>query len=257
MSRVPTINPGPSNALADQPKTIFAHIAELRSCVVRALLGLAVGMAIALPFQSRLLMILVYPARGSLSHLTYLSPAEPFVTQFKLALVAGLLLALPYVVWQLWTFVAPALYVREQRWVARLSGFSLGLFWLGVLFAYGVAIPFTMRFFQQYQNEFLFDNITINNYVNFALAMLVAFGAAFQLPLVLLFLMRTGLVTRAYLARNRRMVIVIVLIAAAVFTPPDIVSMFVMAVPLYALFEIALGIERVIATRAAQPQEPA
>jgi len=257
MSRVPTINPGPSNAPADQPKTIFAHVAELRSCVVRALLGLAVGMAIAMPFQDRLLQILVFPARASLSNLTYLSPAEPFVTQFKLALVAGLLLALPYVVWQLWTFVAPALYVREQLWIARLSGFSLGLFWAGVLFAYWVAIPFTMRFFQQYESNFLIASITIQHYVNFALAMLVAFGAAFQLPLVLLFLMRTGLVTRAYLARNRRMVVVIVLIAAAVFTPPDIVSMFVMAVPLYALFEIALGIERIIAARAAQPQEPA
>jgi len=125
------------------------------------------------------------------------------------------------------------------------------------LFAYFAAIPFTMRFFQQYESSFLFANITIQHYVNFALGMLVAFGAAFQLPLVLLFLMRTGLVTRARLARNRRMVIVIVLIVAAVFTPPDIVSMFVMAVPLYALFEIALGTERVIATRAAQRQEPA
>jgi len=257
MSSVPTINPGPSNALADQPKTIYEHIGELRSCVVRALLGLAVGMLITLPFQDKLLAILVFPARASLSHLTYLSPAEPFMTQFKLAMVAGLLLALPYVIWQLWSFVAPALYPREQTWIVRLSGFSLGLFWLGVLFAYWVAVPYTMRFFQQYESNFLFANITIHHYVNFALGMLVAFGAAFQLPLVLLFLMRTGLVTRARLAGNRRLVIVIVLIVAAVFTPPDIVSMFVMAVPLYALFEIALGIEQVIATRSAQAQEPA
>jgi sec-independent protein translocase protein TatC len=257
MSSVPTTPASRPDALTDQPKNLFEHIAELRGCVLRALLGLVVGMAIALPFQERLLTLLVFPARSSLSHLTYLSPAEPFVTQLKLALVAGLLLALPYVVWQLWKFVAPALYPTEQRWAVRLSGFSLGLFWFGVLFAYGVAIPFTMRFFQQYQTEFLFDNITMHNYVNFALGMLVAFGAAFQLPLVLLFLMRTGLVPRARMVHNRRIVIVIILIAAAVFTPADIISMFVMAVPLYALFEIALIAERMIQQRAAQRQEPA
>lgn len=234
------------DAAADTPISVWAHVAELRRRVLYALLALGTGTLVVLPFQAGWLRILVFPARTSLTHLTYLSPAEPFMTQLKLAFAAGLLIALPIIAWQLWLFVAPALCAREQHWILRLVGVSVGLFWCGVLFAYWGAIPLAMRFFQQYRTEFINDSITIRNYVDFSLGMLIAFGLTFQLPLVLLFLMYTGIVPRARLTRNRRAVIVIILIVAAVFTPADVLSMIIMAVPLYVLFEGALLLEAAV-----------
>lgn len=234
----------------DEPKSIFEHIAELRRCVLRALLGIVVCTAVALPFQRVWLAVLLYPARQSVPRLTYLSPPEPFLIQMKIALIAGVLLALPYVAWQIWQFVAPALYPVERRWITRLSGVSIVLFWLGLVFAYFVAVPFALRFFMRFETEMLTSAITLRNYVGFVNTMLLAFGAAFQAPLVLIFVMKTGLVPRERLARNRRVVLVVVMIISAMLTPPDALSMLIMTVPLYLLFEGSLWLDKLLPRRA-------
>ncbi len=224
--------------------------------MLRALLAVLICTGAALPLQRVWLQILLYPARATLPKLTYLSPPEPFLVQMKIALIAGILLALPYVAWQVWTFVAPALYPVERRWIVRLSGLSIVLFWLGLVFAFFVAVPFALRFFMSFETETLTSAITLRNYVGFVNTMLLAFGAAFQAPLVLLFLMKTGLVPREHLARNRRVVFVVILIISAILTPPDALSMLVMSVPLYVLFEGSLWLERLLTRRgpAEQPQ---
>jgi len=234
----------------DEPKSIFEHIAELRRCVVRALLAVVVCTGAALPLQRVWLDVLLYPARATVPKLTYLSPPEPFLIQIKITLIAGVLLALPYVAWQLWRFVAPALYPVERRWIMRLSGFSIVLFWLGLLFAYFIAVPFALRFFMKFETATITSAITLRNYAGFVNTMLLAFGAAFQTPLVLIFLMKTGLVPRERLARNRRVVFVAVMIVSALLTPPDALSMVIMTVPLYLLFECSLWLDKLL-TRAA------
>ncbi len=241
----------------DEPKSIFEHIADLRRCVLRSVLAITACACVALPFQRVWLAVLLMPARTSLPRLTYLSPPEPFIIQMKIALVAGVLIALPYVVWQIWQFVAPALYPAEQRWIRRLSGFSLALFWLGLVFAFFVAVPFALHFFMSFESETLVSAITLRNYVGFVSVMLLAFGVAFQTPLVLIFLMKTGLVPRERLARNRGAVLVVVLIASAILTPPDVLSMLVMSVPLYILFEGSLWLVLLHGRRtAAAPPAP-
>ncbi|MCX7847010.1 MAG: twin-arginine translocase subunit TatC [bacterium] len=240
----PTPDPKPSGPPHDTPKTIFEHIADLRRCVLRALLAVILCTTFALPFQHLWLSILLYPARNTLARLTYLSPPEPFLVQFKIALIAGILLALPYVAWQAWLFLAPALYDLERRWILRLAGVSIILFWLGMLFAFFVAVPFALRFFISFETNMLQSAVTLRHYVGFVNTLLLAFGLAFQLPLVLLFLMKTGLVPRERLAHNRRIAFVVLLIISAILTPPDALSMLAMAAPLYLLFELSLWLER-------------
>ncbi len=226
--------------LNDPPKTIVEHLDDLRTCLLRSIIAIALGAALAMPFQKFWLRLLVHPVRASVSHLTFLSPAEPFLIQLKLTLAAGFIVVLPYVAYQIWQFVSPALYDHEKNWINRLWGASVGLFIVGLLFAYFVMIPFSLRFFMQFKSDFLVDQITLKNYIGFATFWLIASGIVFQTPLVLIFLMKTGIVPRETLARNRRVMIVIIAIIAAVFSPPDIFTMFLMGVPLYLLFEASL-----------------
>lgn len=237
----------------DVPKSIWEHIADLRRCVLRALVAILACTLLALPFQRTWLAILLFPARNTLTHLTYLSPPEPFLVQFKIALIAGVLVALPFVAWQLWQFIAPALYPVERRWILRLAGISIVLFWAGLLFAFFVAIPFALRFFMSFETNTLTSAITLRHYVGFVNTLLLAFGVAFQIPLVLLFLMKTRLVTRARLANNRRLVFIVILIVAALLTPPDALSMLVMSGPLYALFELSLWLDRLFISHSPTP----
>ncbi len=244
-------SPPPSEALPldadhDEPRTLVEHLAELRTRLIRCLVALAIGAAVAMPFQDFWLKILVAPALPHTGKLKFLGLTEPFFIELKLSLVVGLLFVLPYVVWQTWLFVAPALYRREQKWVLRLSGFSLGLFWFGVVFAYVVAVPIAVRFFTNFgKGDMLESNITLGNYIGFASWMLLGFGFVFQLPLVLIFLIKTGIVTRERMAKNRRIVIVILTVVAAAVTPTgDPLSWAIMFVPLYLLFELSLLLTR-------------
>ncbi len=229
--------------MPDQPKNFVEHLAELRKRVMWALLGLGIGACIAFPFQNTWLKLIIYPARDSVSKLSYLSPQEPFFIKIKLSIAVGLLIALPVIVRQLWLFIAPGLYEKEKKWITRLVGISLIMFWAGVLFAYWVMIPLAMNFFTKFGGELLEANITISNYIGFASMVLIAAGTAFQIPLVLIFLMRTGIVKRHIFTKNRGAVFVVILILSAFFTPPDIVTMLLMAGPLYFLFETSLWVD--------------
>ena len=233
----------------DKPKTFLEHLGELRACIIRCLIALVVGAVVSFPFQKLWQAILLYPGRKALTGLTWLNPPDIFILRIKLSLLGGLLLALPYIIWQIWLFVAPALHQHERRWVTRLSGVSLGLFWAGVMFAYWVIIPLAMRFFMSFGNDFLTPNITMPNYIRFATFILLAAGCAFQIPLVLLFLMRTEVVPRSTFARNRGTVLVVVFILAAFFTPPDAFTMLLMAGPLYLLFEASLWADAIMGKR--------
>jgi sec-independent protein translocase protein TatC len=225
----------------EQHSSTFAdHLSELRVRLLHSVIALAVGVAIAFPFQKMWFNILFQPARASLHSLKYLDLPEAFVIHLKLALLAGVLISLPYIAWQLWQFIEPALHEKERRLVVRLSGVSVVLFWSGAAFAYWVVLPIAIKFFMRFQSPELVADITLRNYISFASFMLLVTGFAFETPLVLVFLMATGVVSRAVLARNRRAVVVVILVFSAVFTPPDPLSMLLLAVPFYLLFEGSL-----------------
>jgi len=234
------------NSPQDDPKSFYEHLADLRVCVVRCMLALAACTIVAFPFQEFWLKILVYPGSRSLKNLTWLNPPDIFILRIKLSILFGLLIALPYIVRQIWFFVAPALHQHERKWIVRLSGISLGLFWLGVMFAYWVIIPLAMKFFMSFGSEFLIPNITMPHYIGFTTFLLVAAGCAFQIPIILVFLMRIGVVPRKKLEKNRGIALVIILIISAFFTPPDAFTMILMAAPLYSLFEASLLMDKIL-----------
>ena len=238
-----------SENYSDEPKSFFEHLAELRACVIRCLLSLIIATAIAFPFQKIWLKILVYPGSRSLKNLTWLNPPDIFILRIKLSVLFGLLIALPYIVWQIWLFVAPALHQHEKKLVVRLAGISFILFWLGIMFAYWVIIPLAMNFFMSFGDEFLVPNITMPHYIGFTTFLLIAAGCAFQIPIVLVFLMRTGALPREKLMKNRGVVLILILIVSAFFTPPDAFTMLLMAAPLYSLFELSLLAEKILSKR--------
>jgi sec-independent protein translocase protein TatC len=220
--------------------TFWEHISVLRVHVVRSLIAIAAGATVALPFGTFWIRLLTYPTRHTLDTLAYFSPAEAFIVTIKVSLLAGFIIVLPYVIWQLWSFIAPGLYAEEKHWIMRLSIISIVLFLAGVAFAYFVMIPFALSFFTRFGGSSLTPTIGLKNYISFATTLLLCAGTAFQLPIVLTFLMATGIVSRETLAHQRGVALVIILITSAIFTPPDIATMVIMAVPLYALFEVSL-----------------
>jgi len=229
-----------SNTSLDEPKSFYEHLADLRACVLKSILALIISTLIALPFQKIWLKILVFPGKRSLKNLTWLNPPDIFILRIKLSVLFGLLIALPYIIWQIWLFVAPALHRHEKKLITRLSGISFSLFWLGVMFAYWIIIPLAMNFFMSFGDDFLIPTITMPHYIGFATFLLIAAGCAFQIPIILVFLMRTGILPRNKLAKNRGFVLVIILVVSAIFTPPDAFTMLLMAAPLYSLFELSL-----------------
>ena len=235
-----------NNSSQDDPKSFYEHLSDLRVCVIRCVLALLICTIIAFPFQEFWLKILVYPGSRSLKSLTWLNPPDIFILRIKLSILFGLLIALPYLVRQIWLFVAPALHQHERKWITRLSGISFGLFWLGVMFAYWVIIPLAMKFFMSFGSEFLVPNITMPHYIGFTTFLLIAAGCAFQIPIVLVFLMRMGIVPREKLAKNRGIVLVIILLMSAFFTPPDAFTMLLMSAPLYSLFEASLLMDKIM-----------
>ena len=235
-----------NNMSKDEPKSFYEHLADLRVCVIRCVLALVICTLAAFPCQKFWLQILVYPGSRSLKTLTWLNPPDIFILRIKLSIVFGLLIALPYLVRQIWFFVAPALHQHERKWITRLSGISFVLFWLGVMFAYWIIIPLSMKFFMSFGNEFLVPNITMPHYIGFTTFLLIAAGCAFQIPIVLVFLMRMGIVPREKLAKNRGIVLVIILVMSAFFTPPDAFTMLLMSAPLYSLFEASLLMDKIM-----------
>jgi len=227
--------------------TLVEHLDELRRRLIYALLGLAIAMIAALVFGNHLVDAFRHPyvqameELGREPQLTVLSLSKAFTTYIKIALVAGLVVSSPWVFYQLWQFIASGLYRPERRFVTYTAPASALLFVAGVLFLLlVVAIPI-IKFFVNFSSWLgLTSMVTFDSYVSFVTGLALVFGLAFQTPLVVLMLGRLGLVTLATLRYYRRHVIVVILILAATFTPPDIISQLSLALPVWLLYEIGV-----------------
>lgn len=227
--------------------TLGEHLEELRRRVLWALAGLVVGMGVALCFGRELLLVLEFPywrvmtSLGQNQKLLALSALDGVLMYMKVSLIAGLLLASPWVFYQLWGFVVAGLYPRERRWVILAVPFSAGLFVAGALFyLFVVAVP--MLFFFLAFNEYLglTNNLTLQNHITMTVNMMLVFGLAFELPVVLTLLGVMGLVSARGLSRYRRHVIVGVLLFAALMTSPSPIDQVLLAIPLWLLFELGV-----------------
>lgn len=223
-----------------QEMGLLGHLEELRVRLTRVAIAVVVGACASYAFAEHLYRFIVDPLMPFVSggHLIYTSPAEGFITYIKLAAVAGVFLTSPYSFYQMWAFIAPGLYKEEKRYIAPLAFVSAVLFVGGALFSYYKVTPLAYAFFASFDNEFMVMLPSVKESLSMGLKLLFAFGIAFELPLVIFFLARLGVVTSAGLRRNRKYAILGAFIVGALLTPPDPASQCLMAIPLIILYEI-------------------
>ncbi len=222
--------------------SLFGHLNDLRKRLTRCAIAMLVGFLGCYAFAGKLLKILMQPMLDALkqSHFIYTLPTEAFFTEMKIAFVAGIFACSPYIFYQIWQFVAPGLYSHERRWIIPIAFFSALCFTTGALFGYFVVFPFGFEFFASYTSDILVFTPKLDEYLDFVLKLLFAFGIVFELPLFIFFLAKLGIVTHVGLRAKRKYAILGSFVIAAALTPPDAISQTMMAVPLCVLYEVGI-----------------
>ena len=243
---------------SDEKSPLLSRLGEIRKRLVRSAMAVGAGFAVTYAFSERLFEILAYPLKANMpagDRLVYTSLPEMFFIYIKTALVAGVLLAAPFVFYQIYLLIAPGLYQKEQRTLIPFVLCSTVLFVGGALFGYFVVFPFGFKFFLAFSNEHLRALPSVKQYFSLAVKLLFAFGFVFELPVVVFFLSRMGVVTANLLKRKRRHAILLIFILAAVLTPPDVISQFMMALPVMALYEISILVAKVAGKKKRAPED--
>ena len=256
MDRVddPQITLTDPEALEDGARMSFLeHLDELRKRIIRSVLAIGVGCAIAFTFLNRVIDFLTQPMRDMLPQggdLVATAPSEYFFLYVKLALLVGLFIALPVVMLQLWLFIAPGLYAHEKRLAIPFVVMSTLLFIVGSAFSHYVAFPWTWKFFMDFMPDYIKPMIRLGDAFSLYIRMLLAFGAIFQMPTVVFFLARMGVVTARFLIQNFKYAVLIIFILGAVLSPGgDVVSQAMMAGPMLVLYIFSIGIAWVVTPR--------
>lgn len=247
---------------------LTSHLAELRKRIVVSVVSVLILFVAAFNFSENIFHFLTLPMRSDIAFvprypfltmvakehpvntLVFLAPAEAFWVHLKISLVAGLIASLPIIFLQLWKFVSPGLMDKEKRYTLPFIFIASGLFFVGVAFCFGVVLPFAMRFLLNYKTASLTPMISVERYIDFCLKFVLAFGIVFELPLVLVFLTRMGVVTPKTLAKNRKYAVLLSFVAAAILTPtPDAFNQTLMAGPIIILYEGGILASRIFAKR--------
>lgn len=238
----------------DAQESFLSHLIELRERLVRSLLVLAVFSIPMLYFSSELYDVLALPLMKSLpqgSRMIATGVISPFLIPMKIAMMAAFLVSLPFILYQAWAFVAPGLYAHEKRLVLPLVVTSTVLFFCGMLFCYYLVFGRVFAFISTFAPKSISVAPDIEAYFNFVLGMFLAFGIAFEVPVVVVVLILTGLVTADQLREWRGYVIVGIFVVAAVVTPPDVVSQISLAIPMCLLYEAGIFFTQFISKKAA------
>ena len=230
-------------------QSFVPHLNELRSRILKSLGAFICAAFFSFNYAGPVLSQVTKPA----GHLVFTSPGGGFAAVVTVTVMMAGVISAPFVLYQLWAFVAGALKPRERRFVYIFGPLSLVFFLLGAAFAYFAAVPMAYKFLTGFAPADLTPMITVDNYLSFVGNMVAAFGAAFELPLVLAFLAKIGIATPEFLRQKRRHAIIIILIVAAVVTPPDVVSQLLLAVPLLVLYEIGIVFVRIFALKRKTP----
>lgn len=233
---------------------LIDHLLELRNRLLRSVIAVTIVFAIAATFADELYQLLAAPMLASLPHgatMIATDVATPFFTPFKLAFVVSVAFAIPYLLWQLWMFIAPGLYRKEKRLVVPLLVSSTLLFYAGVAFAYLVVLPLALNFLATAAPEGVTVATDISSYLDFVLTIFMAFGIAFETPIAIILLCWSGVTSVDSLRRKRPYIIVIAFIVGMLLTPPDVISQTLLAIPMWLLFELGLLIAGLY-----QPKQP-
>ncbi len=254
--------------MADEKMPFTGHLEDLRKRIVISLVGLIAGFSLCFTYSEEIFNVLTMPLRSELSFgthypfisfvpskiknpsLVFLAPAEAFWMHLKVAFVAGLILSLPLILYQLWKFVSPGLLLKEKRYVGPFVASATLLFLAGAVFCFMIVLPFAMGFLLTYKTGSMTPMLSVGSYVDFCLKFILAFGAVFELPIVIVFLTRMGIVTPKTLAKNRKYAVLLAFVAGAILTPtPDAFNQTLMAVPIIFLYEAGIIVSRFFVKR--------
>jgi sec-independent protein translocase protein TatC len=233
----------------DQPLPLITHLTELRDKLLRALLAVLVIFICLFPFANDIYAFVSEPLRAILppgASMIATEVASPFFTPFKLTLVAAVFLAMPYVLYQVWGFIAPGMYRHEKRLAIPLLASSVLLFYAGAAFAYFVVFPLIFAFFTSVAPDDITIMTDINSYLNFVLKLFFAFGLAFEIPIAAILMIWAGITTPEALAGKRAYIIVGCFVFGMLLTPPDIISQSLLALPMWLLFELGIFLGKYI-----------
>lgn len=233
----------------DPELSFFEHLVELRSRLLKACIAVLVVLIVLLPFSRKLYSLLATPLTAVLpegSSMIAIDVASPFLIPFKLSLLLALLLSIPVVLYQLWAFVAPALYLKEKRLARPLLYSAVVLFYTGCAFAYFVVFPLVFGFFTRVAPEGVTVMTDISKYLDFVTTLFLAFGITFEVPIATIILVATGITTVEKLSKMRGYVLVGAFALGMMLTPPDVISQTLLAVPMWLLFEIGLLMSRIL-----------
>lgn len=235
--------------MSEQQDTFISHLVELRSRLVRAFGAVLVVFLCLFPWAKELYAIVAQPLLTALpqgGQMIATDVVGVFIVPMKVALLVAFLITLPYVLYQAWAFVAPGLYTHEKKLVLPLTVVSVLLFFCGMAFAYFVVFPTVFQFMAAMAPEGVAWMTDIEKYLSFVLTTFIAFGVTFEVPVAVIVMVRVGLVSIAKLKEIRPYVIVGAFVIAAIFTPPDVVSQFLLAVPLCLLYELGILFARFV-----------
>jgi sec-independent protein translocase protein TatC len=236
--------------------SLLSHLIELRSRLLKAVLAIFGVFVVLVPFAGKIFSLVSAPLSAALppgNSMIATDPASPLLTPFKTAFFAALFVAMPVVLYQVWAFIAPGLYRKEKRFTVPLLVSSIGLFYLGILFAYYVVFPLMFAFFNKVAPENVSVMTDISSYLDFVLTLFLAFGLAFEVPVATVLMVWAGITTPDKLASVRAYVFLGAFVIGMLLTPPDIISQTLLAVPIYLLYECGI----VMARRLGRNAEPA
>jgi len=228
---------------AEDKVPFTAHLEELRQRLIVCFIAVGIGFVVSYGFKEKLFQILTRPLISVMQtqdNMIFTSLPEAFFTYLKVAFLTGLMLAAPVIIYQFWMFVAPGLYHKERRFLVPIVFLSSVFFIGGALFGYFIVFPFGFKFFLGFATDTIRPLPSMKEYLAFAAKLLLAFGLVFELPLVITFLAKLGLVSVDFLKKNRKYALLLFFVFAAILTPPDVVTQIMMALPLMILYEISI-----------------
>jgi sec-independent protein translocase protein TatC len=228
----------------DEKKIPFTgHLEELRRRLIICFVAVGIGFVLSYGFKEKLFQILTRPLIGVMQtgdKLIFTGLPEAFFTYLKVAFLSGIILAAPIIFYQFWMFVAPGLYNKEKRLMVPIVFLSTLFFVGGSFFGYFIVFPYGFKFFLGFASETIQPLPSMREYLSFASKLLLAFGVVFELPLIITFLAKLGMVSVSFLKKNRKYALLLFFVGAAILTPPDVVTQVMMALPLMVLYEISI-----------------
>jgi len=237
--------------MTDQ-QTFVSHLIELRTRLIRSVVFILVIVIVQLPFAGKIYSMMASPVMAYLpegSSMIATGVLSPFLTPFKMVFILGIIISMPFLLYQIWSFVSPGLYKHEKRIARPLLFSSIFLFYLGCMFAYFVIFPILFQFIPAISPAGVNYMPDINSYLDIVVRLFFAFGLAFEVPIAVILMILMGVTTPEKLANSRPYVIVGVFVVGMILTPPDLISQTLMAIPMWLLFEVGILMGRVLKKR--------